>query len=168
MQPYRRFFPALLVSLWLMATLSSGLAQSQTSLPASVRSPTTCTEGAQASGATYRICMPVTWNNRLLIYAHGYVAPNRPVGIPEDQMTLPGTNTRLDEFVNAQGYAFATSGYSTNGLAIVQGLADVVELVSILSRSERSDGWAWSSRCGEGKVVLTSLLPLSRPRRWRK
>src|SRR5215218_3329745 len=49
-----------------------------------------CEEGLQVNGATYRICMPQTWNGHLVVYAHGYVAPNPPVGLPEDQLTLPG------------------------------------------------------------------------------
>ncbi len=31
------------------------------------------------------------WNGDLVVYAHGYVSPTEPVGIPEDQMVLPGT-----------------------------------------------------------------------------
>lgn len=45
----------------------------------------------QASGAIYRICMPIfpPWNGDLVVYAHGYVSPTEAVGIPEDQMRLP-------------------------------------------------------------------------------
>lgn len=47
-------------------------------------------DGLQESGAVYRICMPTfpPWNGDLVVYAHGYVSPTEPVGIPEDQMTL--------------------------------------------------------------------------------
>ncbi len=44
----------------------------------------TCEDGPQASGATYRICMPAVWNGDLVIYALGQVAPTRPVGLPVD------------------------------------------------------------------------------------
>lgn len=95
--------------------------------------PAACEDGLQTTGATYRICMPATWNNKLVVYAHGYVAPNQPLGIPEDQMTLPGTNTTVDQIVTAQGYAFATSGYRVNGLAIREGLGDLVDLVGLFT-----------------------------------
>ena len=93
--------------------------------------PLACEDGTQSSGATYRICMPTQWNNRLVVYAHGYVAPTRPVGIPADQMNLPGSTFTVDQLITGQGYAFATSGYSTNGLAIQEGIADLVDVVEI-------------------------------------
>jgi pimeloyl-ACP methyl ester carboxylesterase len=149
----RHAFLALLISLWLLTDLPYHPAHAQPTSPAIGSTPATCTEGTQASGATYRICMPATWNNRLLIYAHGYVAPNRPVGIPEDQMTIPGTNTRVDQFVNAQGYAFATSGYSTNGLAIVLGLADLVDLVSIFATQQTTPTKVLLAGVSEGGLI---------------
>jgi len=99
--------------------------------PVQATAPLGCEDGAQNSGATYRICMPAQWNNRLIVYAHGYVSPTRPVGIPEDQMRLPGSAFSVDQLVTNQGYAFATSGYSSNGLAIQQGIADLVDVVAI-------------------------------------
>ncbi|MEZ4736676.1 MAG: prolyl oligopeptidase family serine peptidase [Caldilineaceae bacterium] len=65
------------------------------------------------------------------MYAHGYVAPNRPVGIPEDQMSLPGSDFTVDQLITDQGYAFVTSGYRANGLAIQEGIADLIEAVAI-------------------------------------
>lgn len=100
-------------------------------LHASATAPLACEDGSQSSGATYRICMPAQWNQRLIVYAHGYVAPNRPVGIPEEQMSLPGSSFTVDQLVTNQGYAFVTSGYQTNGLAIQQGIADLVDAVAI-------------------------------------
>ncbi len=91
----------------------------------------TCEDGVQTSGAAYRICMPASWNGRLLVYAHGYVAPNEPLGIPQDQLTLPGGGGTIDQVANSLGYAFATTGYSTNGLAVQAGLADLVDLVAL-------------------------------------
>src|SRR5271154_3953024 len=75
-------------------------------------------DGVQASGAAYRICLPDPgkWNGNLVIFAHGYVATTEPLGIPEDQLSLPD-GTSLPELINSLGYAFAVSGYSVNGLA---------------------------------------------------
>src|SRR5438876_218817 len=52
-----------------------------------------CSDGVQTSGAIYRICMPANWNGGLILYAHGFVDPTKPVGIPEDQMMLPDGTT---------------------------------------------------------------------------
>lgn len=98
--------------------------------------PAACEDGAQPSGALYRICMPAQWNNRLVVYAHGYVAPNRPVGIPEEQMRLPGSALTVDQVVTGQGYAFAASSYRVNGLAIPEGVADLVELVDLFTQQQ--------------------------------
>lgn len=88
-------------------------------------------DGQQASGAVYRICMPEdgAWNGDLIIYAHGYVRFDQPVGIPEDQLCVDGLC--VYDLVNALGYGFATTSYSVNGLAVEQGLADVLDLVEV-------------------------------------
>ena len=100
-------------------------------VPLAPMAPMACApDGTQASGAKYRICMPAFgWNGDLLVYAHGYVAATQPIGIPEDQMNLGGTY--IPDAANFLGYAFATTSYSVNGLAIRQGLPDLVDLVSI-------------------------------------
>src|SRR5262245_58858423 len=74
-------------------------------------------DGVQASGAIYRICMPAVWNGDLVLYAHGYVGAGEPVAIPENQLSLPD-GTSVPGIVNALGFAFATTSYSTNGLAV--------------------------------------------------
>jgi hypothetical protein len=84
-----------------------------------------CEDGEQESGAIYRICMPTAppWNGDLVIYAHGYVGPHKPVGIPEDQISLPGSDTTVDQIVHSLGFAFATTSYYTNGLAVLPALS---------------------------------------------
>jgi len=89
-------------------------------------------DGVQASGAKYRICIPIfpRWNGDLIVYAHGYVPATEPVAIPEDQLYL-SSGTYIPDAANLLGYAFATTSYSVNGLAINPGLADLVDLVDI-------------------------------------
>jgi pimeloyl-ACP methyl ester carboxylesterase len=94
--------------------------------------PFACEDGIQSAGAHYRICMPAIWNGDLVVYVHGYVAPTRPVGIPEDQMVLPN-GSRIDEFVTSQGYAFATTSFRTNGLAVLPAQDDLIDLVNVFT-----------------------------------
>jgi pimeloyl-ACP methyl ester carboxylesterase len=115
-----------------------------------------CEEGLQASGATYRICMPVSWNGDLVVYAHGYVAPNRPLGIPEDQLVLPG-GIRIDAFITSLGYAFATTGYSANGLAVIPAQADLVDLVNIFTQKQGRASTVLLSGVSEGGLIATLL-----------
>jgi pimeloyl-ACP methyl ester carboxylesterase len=89
-------------------------------------------DGLQSTGAVYRVCMPETWNGDLVLFAHGYVGFNEPVAIPEDQLVLPD-GTSVPEIVNKLGYAFATTSYRTNGLAVLQGIDDLLDLVNVFN-----------------------------------
>lgn len=120
--------------------------------------PLACEDGLQSSGATYRICMPAQWNNRLIVYAHGYVSPTRPVGIPEDQMRLPGSAFNVDQLITNQGYAFATSGYSVNGLAIQEGIADLVDVVAIFKALKGTPTKVMLVGISEGGAIATLAL----------
>ena len=95
-----------------------------------------CLTGTQDSGAKYRICLPdnaASWNHQLAVYAHGYMAPDRAVEIPEDQMVLPGTGQRVDDIITGMGYGFAASSYYTNGLAVLPGISDLLDVVSVFT-----------------------------------
>lgn len=113
---------------------------------------TACVDGVQESGAAYRICMPANWNGKLLVYAHGYIAPNRPVGIPEDQLGVDGSPTVI-ELANSLGYAFVMSGYRTNGLAIQEGIADLVDAVSIFTAQKSEPTQVLLAGISEGGAI---------------
>ncbi|GAB4496258.1 MAG: hypothetical protein OHK0052_05910 [Anaerolineales bacterium] len=88
--------------------------------------PPNCTEGTQASGALYRICRPIIpgAHDDLVLYAHGFVEPDAPLAIPTEAEAIA-------TYVNLQGYAFATTSYRMNGLAIRPGMEDLQELIDI-------------------------------------
>jgi pimeloyl-ACP methyl ester carboxylesterase len=113
-------------------------------------------DGLQASGAVYRICMPsvIPWNGDLFVYAHGYVSPTEPVGIPEDQMILPG-GLYIADIVNVLGYGFATTSYSTNGLAVVEGMADLADLVNIFAAEKGVPNRVLLVGVSEGGLITT-------------
>lgn len=78
-------------------------------------------DGVQQSGALYRICLPPSdrFNGDLVIWAHGYVAPDKPLEIPDSQFDIPGGGRfSISQLVTELGFAFATTSYSVNGLAI--------------------------------------------------
>jgi len=114
-----------------------------------------CEEGTQSSGAVYRICMPSgSWNRDLVVYAHGYMSPHEPIGIPEDQLFLPD-GTSLPAMVNALGFAFAATSYSKNGLAVQQGLADVVELARFFKSQYPETDRVYLIGVSEGGLIAT-------------
>ena len=112
-----RLLLAILVSAFALAGLAPAACQ-QSNL----------TNGSQSSGAVYQLYMPESscWNGNLVVYAHGYVAPQLPIGVPQDQLSVGGLS--LPVTFNQLGYAFAASSYSKNGLAIVQGVNDTKDL----------------------------------------
>jgi hypothetical protein len=127
-----RLLLAVIVPLLLVVALSSLLAYPAQATPSSVCEP----DGQLPSGAYYRICMPTgDWNGDLVLYAHGYVAFNKPITIPEDQLQLPG-GISLPELINSLGFAFATTSYRMNGLAVETGVADLLDVVEVFSLTQ--------------------------------
>jgi hypothetical protein len=87
-------------------------------------------DGHQASGSIYRICMPTgSYNGNLIVWAHGFQDAGTAVGIPEEQLCPAGLC--INDLANLLGFGFATNSYSKTGLAIVQGKADLLDLVKI-------------------------------------
>ncbi len=109
------------------------------------------------SDAIYRICRPPWWwgnNGDLVIWAHGYVDFTRPVGIPEDQLCL-NDSLCIPDIVNFLGFNFATTSYSVNGLAVLPGLADVVELVDLYTARYGAPGNVYIVGASEGGLITT-------------
>jgi pimeloyl-ACP methyl ester carboxylesterase len=94
-----------------------------------------CSNGVLDHGALYRICFPATWNGDLVLYAHGYVAPNQPLALPADQIG----GQSISAVVNGLGVAFATTSYRANGLVAAEAVDDMVELDARVSRLYRPD-----------------------------
>lgn len=114
-------------------------------------------DGMQDSGAIYRICMPPDWhyNNQLVIWAHGYVDFLEPVGIPEDQLCIDGFC--IPDITNTLGFGFATTSYSVNGLAVLQGMADILDLVNIYTAQEGAPERVFLIGASEGGIITTLL-----------
>lgn len=119
-------------------------------------------DGLQASGSIYRICMPdaADYNGSLVLWAHGFQDAGTPVSIPEDQLIFG--NTSLPEIINALGFGFATNSYSKTGLAIRQGMDDLVDLVDIYSAAKGAPDQVLLTGASEGGII-TALLIEERP-----
>jgi pimeloyl-ACP methyl ester carboxylesterase len=100
-------------------------------LPAPARAlppiPQPCVDGTLPSGALSLICVPLGWNGQLVVFAHGYVAPEQPIAFYN--LALPD-GTSLPDLIQSLGFAFATTSYRQNGLAILEGADDIRELVA--------------------------------------
>jgi pimeloyl-ACP methyl ester carboxylesterase len=92
---------------------------------------TYCQEFAGLGNEIYLVCVPPDWTGPfdVVVFAHGYVAPALPPTQYYEQLWLPG-DVFLPYLVNAQGYAFISTSYTKNGLAVKEGLNDVKRLIA--------------------------------------
>jgi pimeloyl-ACP methyl ester carboxylesterase len=131
---------------------------SQPSTPAQAATPGACADGTLPSGALSRICVPSSgWNGALLVYAHGYVAPG-PIAI--DDPVFGGV--QLSSTIQSLGYAFATTSYRHNGLAILEGVDDIRELVAAFpSQAGAAPNRRYLIGFSEGGLISTLLAERS-------
>ncbi len=81
--------------------------------------------GTLADGATYVIDVPSNWNNKLLLYSHGYVFP----GSPNPAYDYPDPYSAYYFFT--EGWAFAGSSYATTGWAVQQAIPDQISTLDV-------------------------------------
>ena len=73
------------------------------------------------------ICIPPEWNGQLVMYAHGYVPPQLALVLPVNELTVDGVF--IPSVFIAQHFAFATTSFHKNGVAIEQGAKDLNRLL---------------------------------------
>jgi pimeloyl-ACP methyl ester carboxylesterase len=117
--------------------------------PAAVCDP----EGTQSNGARYIICIPpgAAWNGTLFIYAHGYVAPDEPVA---NNLTLPD-GTSIADSLQLFGYGIAATSYSRNGLAVLDGVDSVTDLVTVVRAQGYNPQRIYILGVSQGGLVAT-------------
>ena len=79
------FLPALRWAAATGTTIRPDPAPSRPRTSASRRRPDVPTASLE-HGGLYRICFPATWNGDLVLFAHGYVAPQDDLAIPEESI----------------------------------------------------------------------------------
>jgi pimeloyl-ACP methyl ester carboxylesterase len=105
-------------------------------LPSAVRSqwPPVCEESSLPShdpkypeDQLIIICIPPDWNGQLVMYAHGYVPPQFALALPVNELTVDGVF--IPSAFIPQHFAFATTSFHKNGVAIEQGAKDLNRLL---------------------------------------
>lgn len=92
---------------------------------------TGCESATQPSGALYEICFPSVWNGDMVFWAHGYVAPQEPLHVPDDEVD----GTPLSTIVTDLGYGYAATSYRRNGLAADVAVHDLEELAQVVDET---------------------------------
>ena len=105
------------------------------------------------------ICIPPNWNGRLVIYAHGFVPEQAPLELPTDELTL-ADGTFVPNLFLSLGFAFATSSFHKNGVAIEQGAADLNRLLQYFKSvvPPRSLQKVFITGASEGGLIALLLL----------
>ncbi|MBA2644653.1 MAG: hypothetical protein H0U80_04340, partial [Solirubrobacterales bacterium] len=134
----------------LVAVLLGGLPA-----PAAGQSPGPCRPGGLPSGARSLICVPASgWNGELVMFAHGYVAPGERLRFAH--LRLPD-GTALPDAVQRAGFAFATTSYRRNGLAVLEGVEDLRELRAAFVAGVGAPHRVLATGVSEGGLVVTLL-----------
>jgi pimeloyl-ACP methyl ester carboxylesterase len=110
-----------------------------------------CTVETYKTGEIIEICKPANWNGELTIYAHGYVSAYEPLALP----------TQEDEFAPlfiSMGYAYATTSYSENGLAIQSGIDDILDLRKKFIKEYGEPEHIYLTGGSEGGLVTTLAI----------
>ena len=118
--------------------------------------PGPCEDGLLPSGALSRVCVPTFgWNGQLVVFAHGYIAFNQPIGFYH--LELPD-GTDIPTLAQTLGFAFATTSYRQNGLAILEGVEDIRELIAAFKAAAPLDPLrTYVTGVSEGGIVAALL-----------
>ena len=83
-------------------------------------------DGSTGPGSVYRLVRPTNWNGILLLYAHGYISKDLPVGItPDAELVI--------SLLANQGFAVAVSSFSENGWVVKDGTQRTHQLLGLFT-----------------------------------
>jgi pimeloyl-ACP methyl ester carboxylesterase len=118
-----------------------------------------CQDGVLPGGALSRICVPnFGWNGQLVVFAHGYVAFNEPLDFYHLELS---DETDIPTLVQTLGFAFATTSYRQNGLAILEGVDDMRELVDAFKAAHGAPLRTYVTGVSEGGIIAALLAERS-------
>lgn len=123
--------------------------------------PSNCRTSEQASGSEYVICPTLNNAADLVVFAHGYVAPQEPLSAWESQLVIEGVS--VPALVNGLGFAFAGTSYPQTGLAIKEAIPDVAALVEFYKASVGTPSHVYIVGVSEGGLVAVKLVEQTGP-----
>lgn len=147
----------LLVVMLLLALPAAPAAAATAQVPSL---PPNCSLSIQPDLETYLVCMPLSWNRDLVVFAHGYefAYPASAPKLGEEQWVIQlsdGSTTSLPALVNSLGFAFATTSYSKNGLSVQEGVAEMKALVTAVRAVQAGVRNVYIIGASEGGLITT-------------
>lgn len=161
---FKREYPSILAALLRGLAALAAAAGLLAATPKPVAAENHCRFGFQEAGGIFEICMPpegTPWNGDVLLFAHGYVGAHLPVVIPRDHMNLQDGSS-IESLVTRAGYAFATTSYRTNGLAVLPAVNDMIDLAEIFREKFPQTRRIYLAGVSEGGLV-TAMAVEQRP-----
>ena len=110
-----------------------------------------CKTQTLSSGEKYQICKPANWNGELVIFAHGYIPESEPIRLPQEA-------SKFAPLLVSLGYAFATTSYRQNGLAIQSGIEDIIRLRKKFIQNYGQPKQVYLTGISEGGIITTLAL----------
>ncbi|MFC8194323.1 alpha/beta fold hydrolase [Streptomyces sp. NPDC060006] len=107
-------------------------------------------EGRLASGATYMMDVPASWNGTVLLFSHGYAT-----GPANPAQNAPDNTTKA--LLLQKGYALIGSSYATTGWAVTDAVPDQLATLSAFTDRFGTAGRTLAWGRSYGGLVTTAI-----------
>jgi len=101
------------------------------------------------AGAPYRLEVPKRWNGQLVLYAHGYRGTGTTVFVDDSP---------LRTYYIERGFAWAGSGYATNGYDVGQGVRDSHALIGLFAGKVRTARSVYMTGVSMGGQITAVMI----------
>jgi pimeloyl-ACP methyl ester carboxylesterase len=108
-------------------------------------------DGSTGPGSVYRLVRPANWNGILLLYAHGYISKDVPVGItPDAQLVI--------SLLAPHGFAVAVSSFSENGWVVKEGTQRTHQLLGLFTSKFGAPARVYVAGASMGGLIAVRLV----------
>ena len=108
-------------------------------------------DGRTGPNSVYRLVRPSNWNGILVLYAHGYIAKDVPVGITDDAQLVIS-------LLAPQGFAVAVSSFDENGWVIKDGTQRTHQLLGLFTSKFGKPARVYVGGASMGGLIAIKLV----------
>lgn len=107
--------------------------------------------GSTGPGSVYRLVRPSNWNGILVLYAHGFVSKDVPVGItPDDELVI--------SLLAPRGFAVAVSSFDENGWVVKDGTQRTHQLLGLFASKFGQPARVYVGGASMGGLIAIRLI----------